>query len=80
MTQVRKGNGHELALRWGWWHVAMMCEAAGVEAVFEWPGTNEGADPATGTFTMPHDFSVCDVSDREELTFRKGWVLNMWRS
>jgi hypothetical protein len=29
---------------------------------------------------MPHDFSVCDVSDREELTFRKGWVLNMWRS
>jgi hypothetical protein len=48
--------------------------------VFEWPGTNEGADPATGTFTMPHDFSVCDVSDREELTFRKGWVLDMWRS
>lgn len=70
MTQVRKGNGHELKLRWGWWHVMMMCEAAGVESVFDFPAP----------YTMPHDWSVCDASDREELTFKKGWVLDMWRS
>lgn len=80
MTEVRKGNGHPLKLRWGWWHVSMMCAAAGVKSVFDFPGDQPGADRGRGIYTMPHDWSVCDVTDREELTFKKGWVLDMWRS
>jgi hypothetical protein len=71
MTSITKGNGHQLAVRWGWWHVEMMLAAAGGKSIFEkglWP------------HTMQYDFSVCDVSDREELTIKKGWVLDMWRS
>jgi hypothetical protein len=86
MTRVTKRNGHQLALRWSWWHVMQMLHAAelpsrevsaefptGCPAVFDWSFP-------TGDYTMPHDFSVCDVSDREHLTFKKGWTLSMWRS
>ncbi len=69
MTQITKRNGHKLEVRWGWWHVMMMCEAAGVSSVFDFPAP----------FTMPHDFSVCDVRDHEEFTLKEGWVLDMWR-
>lgn len=73
MTEIRKGNGHRLEVRWGWWHVMMMLAAAGKKSVFEW-------DFPTGEYVMPHDFSVCDVSDHEEFTLKKGWTLSMWRS
>ena len=70
-TSITKGNGHQLPLRWGWWHVSMMCEAAGVKSVFDFPSQG---------FIMPHDFSVCDTFDHEELVIKQGWKLEMWRS
>ena len=78
MTSITKGNGHALKVRWGWWHVRMMVEAArsntGCEqmtSILDWP---------PHAIVMEHDFSVCDVTDREVLTLKKGWKLDAWRS
>lgn len=68
-TQIER-NGQLLPLRWGWWHVHCMVEAAKAE----------GVDlHSTGTHTLSQEHTFTDPADGEVLKLQPGDTLRMFR-
>lgn len=69
LTEITR-DGEKLKLRWGWWHVNCMSDAAEAEGV-------RLADVGEYVLTQEHTFT--DESDGEVLVLKPGDKLSMWR-
>jgi len=73
-TQILR-NGEPIKLRWGPWHIDMICEAA---QIFE-PDVSYAVLPPSD-YVFDSDFAVCDPTDREEFFLYKGDIFKIWSS
>lgn len=68
-TQIIDGDVHR-SLRWGWWHVICLTNAAEAEGVDLW-------DAAEYVLTQDHSFT--DPDDGEVLDLPAGTTIRLWR-
>ena len=78
-TEIHR-NGIPVPLRWGWWHLDMIAEAAAVPSpsgVTDQWGKPLYILPDDG-YVFTHDFAVCDPYDKEEFFIYAGDVFHAW--
>ena len=80
MTEIHR-NGQAVPLRWGWWHLDMIAEAARIP--MDPPKNDQWGHPL---FRLPEDgfvfeeaFAICDPTDKEEFFIYPGDVFHVWR-